>query len=242
MLIPLMTLALVAGVLTASLEVAADTSRSASALDRLVRGDALADSGIRRLVVAFADAADDFETAALDHDMALTIGKSTLRLRVEPETGKIDVLKADERMVRRYLSPLAVDANGLLARLGAARGAGDGAAALRALELAGDALPPSRLWRDFSRFGARAIDPQFASAEVLAAVPDLSAAESRALAAMPASERALATGMSGYFASGGRTFSLLVHGGSGTADAVTRRLPVEISASGRLMALAGVQS
>lgn len=243
MLIPLVALALVGGMLTLTLEASADMGRRISALERLARADALADSGLRRLVAAFADPADDFESTALFGAAALMVGNSTLSLRVEPEAAKIDVLKADEEVVRRYLSALPIDGNSVLSQVIDARQAGDAASALLTLELAlSHTLTLEKVRRDFSRFGITGIDPQFASAEVLASVPDLTAAQVRAIAAMPAPERALATGESRYFAGGGRTFSLLVRGGSSAVGEFTRRIPVEISTSGRLIALAGVQS
>jgi len=81
------------------------------------------------------------------------------------------------------------------------------------------------------------IDPRYATERVLAAVPDLDPGELASLLAMPAVDRASRHGLSRLFESGGRRFSFAVKVDQPPFVPTTRRLPIELSTSGRVVVL-----
>lgn len=242
MIVPLVTLAVIGGLLTTALATSRSTARHASALEGVIQAELLSESGIRRLLTAFSGSADDLPQTALGRDVGLKVGDHTLLLRIEPEAGKIDVLKSDEVLLQQYVSTAGTMSKELWSQFHEQRRAGDGHGALRTFDLAlSGAKSIDQLRRDLTCNGAGGIDPQYASTDVLGSIPDISPGQAAAIAAIPVGERASAAGASRYFSVGGRTFSLVTsietHGKkSGRAE-----LPIELSTTGQVIALAGVR-
>ncbi len=237
-LIVVSALAVLGGLLSASLLGATQTSRQAAALERLVRSEVVADAGFRRLVAAIEDPSDTLENAALQEPTKVAFAANELSLRIEANGSKIDVLVAEPQLIERYASQAGLDTPGvagLLDELGAARRDQDGAKALELVRVAlTGLLPGDELNHDFTRFGGSGIDPTYASRRVLHAVPDLSLADADRIAAASPAERAQEAQLSRYFASGGRRFALV------TQVATSEwRLPIEISTAGKVIVLAG---
>lgn len=231
------------GLLTASLMATTHTSRQVAALERLVRSEVLGACGSYRLAAAIGDPADVLESLALQEAARVGIGDTEMSLRIEISGGKIDVLAAEVDLIERYagqsgLAPPAVA--GLLTDIGEARARADGAAALEAIRsaLAGT-LPLAEIDRDFTRFGGAGIDPSYASSRVLHAIPDLSPADADRIVAAAPEERAKDAHLSRYFSSTGRRFSLVTQAAWGANETSERRLPIEISTSGKVVVLAG---
>ena len=239
----LVALATIAAVLTAVLIGARQNVLYAKALDRMIRTEALAASGFQRLGAAILDHADDLEQAALEgtDPPLVTLADARLALTLEGEGGKIDLLRADMALLTEYLVNAALPAAAqarLIADIAAARDSKDGAAARDAVRLALlDSLSNAQIDADFTILGTTAgIDPRYASERVLAAVPDLDPGDLAALLAMPEAERTQ-QGLSRYFESGGRRFSLVVKIDQPPFAPATRRLPIELSTSGRVLVL-----
>lgn len=236
-------LAAVGGLLTAGLMTAMQSSRQTAALERLVRSDAIAASGFRRLATAIEEPADTLESEALRGPVDVSLGGTGLSLRVEANGSKIDVLAADITMIESYLRQTGLDPQSVttvLDDVGKARSSANGAAALQIIRAAVIGLvPDSALSRDLTRFGGMGIDPNYASRRVLRAIPDLTPADAERMASAPEGGRAQYAHLSRYFASTGRRFSLLTTI-NWTADTMPeRRLPIEISTSGKVVVLAG---
>jgi hypothetical protein len=136
MIIPVVALAAVGGVLTTAVIASRGMSHQTAALEELIRSDINVESGLRRLVAAFADPADGLELVALAVGADIEVGEASLTLRVEPEAGKIDVIKSDEQLVRRYLSQAGGDTDTIWPKLSHLRQTGDGEAAFQAIALA----------------------------------------------------------------------------------------------------------
>lgn len=242
-LIVVSALAVLGGLLTAGLLAATETGRQAAALERLVRSEVAADAGFYRLVAAIEDPADALETTALQGPTKFVMAGDEVSLGIEANGSKIDVLAADLQLIERYARQAGLDGGGataLLEKLGAAREADNGPAALEAIRVVMTGLLPSeQLSRDITRFGSRGIDPTYASSRVLRAVPDLSPAEADRIAAASPEERAQFAQLSRYFASGGRRFALVTRIAWGANDRSEACLPIEISTAGRVIVVAG---
>lgn len=236
-------LATLAGLLTVTMLTAAQTSRASAALERLVRNSAVGDASALRMMAAIEDPADDLETRALRGSMTVAMGPVDTTLRIEAEASKIDVLFADVALLERYLVHRGFDAStvtALVQRLSVARESGDGVGALEALRVAlTAALPTGEFDRDVTRFGGVGIDPISATGRVLLAIPDLSPAEAKRIAAASPEDRAQYAHSSRYFSSSGRRFSLVTTTARGVGQASERRLPIEISTAGKPIVLAG---
>ena len=217
--------------------------RQTAALERLVRSDAIAVSGFQRLAAAIDESADVLENQALQGFVSLPLASAEILLGIEADGSKIDVLAADPLMLERYLTEASLDLRRvtiLLGDIGVARSRSDGAGALEIVRAAiAGLLPTGAFDRDLTRFGSSGVDPTYASARVLHAIPDLAPSDADRIAATPAGERAQYARLSGYFASTGRHFSLVTRIGWGADAAAERRLPIEISTSGKVVVLAG---
>lgn len=238
----LAALATIAALLTAGLIGARLNLQYAAALDRMVRTEALAASGFRRLGAAILDPADDLEHVALEQAPLVRLADARLGLDLESEGGKIDLLRGNLALLAKYLdnAALPADVQGtLMADVAAARDSGDGAAARDVVRLALlDRLTNAQIDADLTIFGAtQGVDPRDATERVLAAVPDLDPGELATLLALPEAERAAQQGLSRYFESGGRRLSLVVRIDQPPFAPTTRRLPIELSTSGRMLVL-----
>lgn len=236
-------LATLGGLLTASLMSATQTSRQTAALERLVRGDVLAESGFQRLIAAIDGPQDTLENEALSGAVSLSLADADVQLRIEAIGSKIDVLSADLLLLENYLTQAGVERQqlaALLADVGDARSRSDGEGAIEAVRAVGAGLQPA-FDRDLTRFGGPGIDPNYASSSVLRAIPDLAPIDADRIAATPEGERGEHARLSRYFTSTGRRFSLATRI-EWAADAIAeRRLPIEISTSGKVMVLGGAE-
>lgn len=241
-LIVVAALATLGGLLTANLMAATHTSRQTAALERLVRSETIGTSGAYRLAAAIGDPADALENQALHGAVNVGVGGTGMSLRIETSGSKIDVLAAEMVLIEGYVSQsgLAPSAAAtLLANISEARTRSDGAEALEAVRVAlAGILPIADIERDFTRFGGPGIDPSYASAHVLHAIPDLSPADAARIAAAAPEDRAK-DALSRYFSSTGRRFSLVTRIVWAPNETSERRLPIEISTAGQVIVLAG---
>ncbi len=236
-------LAMVGGLLTAGLMSATQTSRQTAALERLVRGDVLAASGFQRLIAAIDGPQDILENEALRGAVSLSLADADVQLRIEANGSKIDVLAADLTLLENYLTQAGLERQRLAALLGDvgdARARSDSEGAIEAIRAVAAGLQPAEAFdRDLTRFGGPGIDPNYASSRVLRATPDLTPIDADRIAAAPEGERGEYARLSRYFTSTGRRFSLATRI-EWAADAISeRRLPIEISTSGKVMMLGG---
>ncbi|MBI4924141.1 MAG: hypothetical protein HY834_20590 [Devosia nanyangense] len=247
-LMALVALATISAVITASIVGATTGGRTSAALERLIRSDAVATSGFVRLEAAIIDASDSLETGALapTSDARVGVGDVQVGLRIEAEDGKIDVLRADRDLLARYLANARLPPDVEVRMLGAideARAREDGGAGLEAVRRAlleqGD---EASFYRDFTQFGSSGIDPVYASDRVLASFPDLSPAEVAQLIRTSPEARATGSIRSRYFKSGGRRFALVSWIDWSVGQRSELRLPIEISAAGKPIRLAGPSS
>lgn len=236
-------LATIGGLVTASLIATTKTNQQTAALERLVRNEAIGISGSQRLAAAIDDPADALEAQALWGTVATKLANIEISFRIEPEGSKIDVLAAELGLIEGYASQVGLDPRStttLLGEIGKARGRSDGVTALEAVRVAMTGmLPAEGLDRDFTRFGGAGIDPSYASSRVLHAIPDLSPADADRIAATTPDERAQHVHLSRYFSSGGRRFTLVTQIAWSANETSERRLPIEISTSGKIIVLAG---
>lgn len=235
MLLPLITAAALSGLLINLFDLSRGAGRQVAALERMITSQVVLESGLRRLQAGFASVDDDVENRALMAAVPVLVGRTPVSLGIENEAGKIDVMRAAEPVVLGYLSRF-WERPPTRAALRAARAGGEGAGAFQAIALQ---LPQDELadaYRDLTRFGLQGIDPQYASRRVLESLPDLAKGEAARIAELPAGQRTLSPSASQYFVTGGHTFSLVA---SLASDQRSVRLPVEVSTSGRVVALAG---
>jgi hypothetical protein len=113
--------------------------------------------------------------------------------------------------------------------------------AARALEVARRWLTP---WlADFdaavTRFGNERIDPTYAPVDVLRAIPDLSPAEIAQILSVSPADRGAFVSMSDHLAANSRRFSVLVRIEWAPDQTGVRRLPIELSTSGKPIVMAG---
>jgi hypothetical protein len=96
------------------------------------------------------------------------------------------------------------------------------------------------LAQDFTEFSDHSgIDPAYASGRVIAAIPDLPTSTAARISGSTIQDLAQLNLQSRYFAPNGARFSLVAHIDWGPNQSSERRLPVEVSSAGRLVALAG---
>jgi hypothetical protein len=234
-------LATLAALVGAAMMLARTDSTHSAALERLVRTDVLVTSGFRRTMAALGSPTDDFETLALEGDAGFPLGDVSTNVRIDGENGKIDVLLSDPVLMQQLAGNAGVspaDIRQLADAVAAMREQSDGAGALDAARGVFSPYLPS-FAEAVTRFGGAGIDPTYASADVLSAIPDLSPSDAARIAATPAAERSQLVSLSRYFTSNSRRFSIVVSIDWGLGETATRRLPIEISTSGQPIILAG---
>lgn len=247
-LMALVALATISAMITASIVGATTGSRTSAALERLIRSDAVATSGFVRLEAAIIDPSDNLETGALapTSDTRVTVGDIEVDLHIEAEDGKIDVLRADRDLVARYLANAGLTPDeqaSVLRAIDEARAEEDGEAGMDTLRRALlEQDDEASFHRDFTQFGSSGIDPAYASDQVLASLPDLSPAEIAQLIGTPTEARGEGSIHSRYFKSGGRRFTLVSRIDWTVEQRSELRLPIELSAAGRPVHLAGPSS
>jgi hypothetical protein len=117
----------------------------------------------------------------------------------------------------------------------------DEEAAMTALRVALlDRLPADAFDSDFTRFGRGAgIDPQYASARLLRAVPDLSDGTAAEIEERRRDDAASVRALSRYFGPASTTFSIVASVPGDGGNVFTRRVPTEITTGGRAVPLVG---
>jgi hypothetical protein len=195
---------------------------------------------------AMDDPTDDLEVAALEHDerASVLVGKMRLQVSIEPEDGKLDLMKCDPALLHRYFVNVGLSSDeltSLLEVIQQSRASGDGRQAIDALFAALlDHESSTNIEQDFTINGTQAgIDPLYASFRVLASIPDISLADASRLSTTNFAERTKVGISSGYFVSGGRHFSLLTRVVWTADQQSNERIPVEVSAAGQFVRLAG---
>jgi hypothetical protein len=126
----------------------------------------------------------------------------------------------------------------------AARVAGDEEAALAAVRKGlVDRIPVGAFDSDFTRFGRGAgIDPQYAGARVLRAVPDLGDAAVAEIEERRRDDTASVRALSRYFGPASTIFSIVASVPGDSGQVFIRRVPIEITTGGRAVPLVGFNS
>ena len=227
---------------TAAMSVARSGNEAGAALERTIAADLLATSAFRRISSAIADPADSLELALLERGgTIIDLAGSTVGLELESEASKINLQRADLAIVRRYAlnAGLAVpEAEVLTRELATARSSPDPRQSFYAVltALAGKRTY-AELAEDLTIFGETAgIDPAYATARTLSAIPDLSPAQVALLQGVPPNRRRdIAT--SQFFAQSGSRYSFVASIDWGNGE-TQRRLVVAITAAGRALTIA----
>lgn len=239
----LLGLAVVAGLLTATMTLSTTTSRSASAYERLVVSELAGLSAAQRLVAALADLGDDFEQRALDGVETLDLGPLRVAVQLEAESSKINLLHGREELVERLLQQIAPPAELSQWRtaLQAAQDSSDAEAAIDLVEAAWGQSGGDNIRGDVTTLGiASGIDPTYASETALRSIPDVSAVELARYAALAPEARRTERLNSAYVASPGRLYALHASsGGAGQPD-FSVRIYFEVTTAGKPIILSGV--
>lgn len=214
---------------------------TAAAIERMLRVDVLTRSAFARVLAALESRPDTFEQQALSGPTVLEISGQEVAVSLEGEAGKVDLLQAPLTTVVRLADNLELptgELDSFIAELEGARSQGN---AVQALDLARQrlALRAADLDAVVTIFGNAHIDPTYAPREVLETIPDLSPAEIAQILSTPPSERGQFVALSEHFATNSRRFSIAVQIAWGPDQVSIRRLPIELSTSGRAVVLAG---
>lgn len=228
-------LATIAALLATAVPATTANTRMAAAVERLAEIDIAAGSAFRRVIAALASPEDTLEGEALANEVSVTHGT----VRIETEAGKLDVMLADIALFDRLAQNLGHPArNAFLDTLTTAQAAGN---VRQALELVRTEL--AALVDDFdrvvTRYGGTQVDVLSALPEVLATLPDLTTAQVAQILAVPPAERAQFAGLSRYLTAGGRRFAIVARMAWAADEVAVRRLPIEVSTSGRPIVLGG---
>lgn len=232
--------AAIAALIAAMMPLTQSTSTATSGLERLLRVEVLARSASARLLTAIESRGDLFEQQALDGPVALTLADRTLAVSLEGETGKIDVLRSPSEMLARLGQDLGVEP-GSRATFEAEIEEARRHDASRTLAVVQRWLAPLHPDLDtvVTMFGSEHIDPTYAGIEVLSAIPDLSQADAARILSVPRTNRGQFAELSEHLAVNTRRFSIAVRIEWAADQISIRRLPIELSTSGRAIVLAG---
>ena len=240
----LVALGTISAVIMATMLTATDGSSNTAALERLVETDALTISGFNRLEAAMLNPTDDLAIRALrlDTPVEIQVGGNRVALQIEGVGGKIDPLRTARDAIVRYManSPLTTGERAtVMAAIDKARDTNSAYAGYTAV-LIGllDHRANRELEQDFTQFADHSgIDPAYASSRVIAAIPDLSASTVAGISGSTIQDLAVRNLQSRYFAPNGSRYSLVTIIDWGQNQSAQRRLPVEVSSAGRLVAL-----
>jgi len=243
-LIAAIGLATIGGIITIAVSDAIANSYDRGALERLVSTDAASRSGFIQLESSIDDPTHALDREALKLPTAVDLGLGyQSRLSIEPVSGKIDVLRAPPEVIARYLESEGADQQivvSLKDKLKESVTQDDPYTLLDDITIALRGSPYIR--RDMTDYGASTIDPRFATSRVLAAIPDLSPTTLAALSGQNISSPDIAR-MSHYLSLGQSTrFDLVVSQTWNKSASSERRLPIEITAAGRVLLLGGPSS
>ena len=242
----IVSLVLVSSILTSVLSTSHTSNQHTALVDRTVRANIAAGSAFRRVATAIEDPTDNTETDLVTSDVPLVVDVDDLRVAVtlEGEAGKINPARAASEILDRYLAalPLTEQDRSLLASdLSASRQTDDGTAGIAALKRV--LIPhvgPLQIDQDFSALNSAAgIDPQYANSRVLSALPDLDAAEVAQILSMRRTDPSSIAGMSSYFGTSARVFSVVAEIAWEADRSFIRRIPFEITPAGKVRPLAG---
>jgi hypothetical protein len=235
-----------AGVITFVLSESRGVIDQTGALDHAMVGSTTADSGVRRLLSAINNADDNLESATgtTGDPLALETSGFSMELAIEGEGGKINPVTIARPILEGYVADASIppeDRGKLLNVLAAVRETGDAAAAMDALHAhLARALTLEQIERDFSTLTTlTGVDPQFASVRVLRAVPDISDAQAAEIVRQRSSKPGTITVQSAYFATGRPLFTLVATVHWNERESFTRRVPIELTTSGRAVTLDG---
>lgn len=234
-------IAALAALVVAGLSSTQSADVTAAALERTLRVDVLSRAAFERVLAALESRPDTFEQQALAGPTELEISDQAVAVSVEGEAGKIDLLQAPLPIVARLAENLGLPAGArttLMEELEEARRERDPAGALdlvrQRLALLADDLDAV-----VTVFGSQHIDPTYAATDAFEAIPDLSPTEIAQILSAPPSERGQFAAMSEHFATDSRRFSIAVRIAWAPDQVSVRRLPIELSTSGRAIVLAG---
>ena len=238
------SLTIIAAIMTAAMAMALSANKASAALERVVEHDAATRAGLVRLISALGDPADTIETDAFAGGVTMDLSGIAVHLRIESEASKLGLMLSDMDLLVRYArnagaSTAAIDE--LRRALQDARSTQDKDAAQQAMLLALRGLRSRQeLMTDVTAYAETSgIDPAYATASVLAALPDLTSAQVAMLLATPPSERAGRV-QSRYFGGSPRRFSLLAAVVEPGGQLDERRMIVELSAAGVAIPLSGM--
>ncbi|MEQ1901882.1 MAG: hypothetical protein ABL866_14260 [Devosia sp.] len=241
-MVVLVGLAAVAGMLTIATATSFESSQSAGLLADRLSNETAAASALHRLMSAMASTGDDLEVRALGTPgLMLDVVGTPVLLTIEGEGGKINPATTANEIVEIYLKGLGLPP----AELAMLRSRLDHLRATHATDALSAIYPDlltvrsaEELDRDLTSFATRSgIDLRYASERALEAIPDLDAAEIGTILAERASNPAIVNGMSSYADSGSSRFSLVAEIERPDLSGMTRRVPIEITASGSVVLL-----
>jgi hypothetical protein len=240
----LTSLATISAIITVALVHASGSGALTSALDRQVRGEAAAVSGIRRVIAAIEAPADDLETRILssEHPLPFEFGETRVELQIDGEGGKINPVRSAPELLTGYIGtlPLSEDARrGLLAAIEDARELDDREAGLQAVHrYLLPIVPMAQLESDFGIWNQTGgVDPLYASERVLSAIPDLTAGGVAQVLQLRKSDPSAVRALSAHFATGRPIFSIVAVVRGSAGEMTSKRVPIEISSAGRVLVL-----
>ena len=234
-------IASLAALAVAGLSSSQSSSTTAAAVERVLRVDVLSRSAFERVLAALESPPDPFEQQALSSPAVLNLPRQDVVVSLEGEAGKVDAARSPLATMVRLADHLGLPAVGrgaFIADLEALRSQGDAA---QALDLVRQRLSPLVADLDalVTIFGDERIDPTYAPQVVLEAIPDLSPVEIAQILSVPPPERGQFTALSEHFATNSRRFSIAANIAWAPDQISIRRLPIELSTSGRAIVLSG---
>lgn len=212
----------------------------------MTTGAAAASSGIRRLLSAIDNPADNLEhlVGVRGNPYAFDFDGVPMTLAIEGEAGKINPLTADRAILEDYVGDLLMSAGdkaSLLALVDAARTTNDGPAAMEALYgFVSPAIGSEFVERDFTLSSTlMGVDPLLASGRVLRALPDLGDAIVTSILRLRETNPEALSIASAYAANGRPLFTLVASVHWNDSESTTKRVPIEITTAGRASVLSG---